>query len=207
MRHGTPKNSTPREAPPIVGAVWRRIFLMSLGLMVAAIASASAAFAPIHPRLFHSPTAIYSQKKLQAYLKKSTKLSYGAHPLSRVERTLSRYKALPAGLTGETTVLGTGSPSLAGPPPPGVPVGPPIEELTLVFFSTPALARAGIQKIAYFFVYGQGRPALLYKPPPLPRASSVVWLAGNVVAVWRNPIRHATLDARVLWNCLAVSGG
>lgn len=176
-------------------------------LLVVAAGSANAAQGPVTPRAFHSTSAVYSQKKVRACLEAQS-LTVSVDTLQHVRSYLVRYDAFPPGLTGQTTLIGTGTPALGGgKSPPGVDLGRAIDDVNLLFFRTPALARAGVEKVVGFYVYGGGWPIFAPPPPPASKAATFLSQAGNVLALWHYPQHHPALDDRVFWKCLANSRG
>jgi hypothetical protein len=98
------------------------------------------------------------------------------------------------------------------PPPASLNAGPLIDNLTLVFFRTPALALRGEERVVGVDVFGYGlSPQMqanfdaLYRMPPVSAVPKFVFLAGNIVVMWSYPRAHIALDERILNACLAAS--
>lgn len=172
--------------------------------------------ASVLPRTSVRPNARYSEAKTRSCFSKLRILA-GTESRANVRSDFAKAGFFPAGLTGQIPVLGTGAAitplgKAIGAKPGRFGLGPSINGMTLVFFTSSQRAVEAEEQAVEVYVYRKGLPkyqqqflAKLVGPPPLSAIPQLVALIGNVEVIWDYPPRHVALSKRILDRCLASS--
>jgi hypothetical protein len=166
--------------------------LTAAGLVVGAALAAGCGATP--PSISVSaPSAVYSQQRFFTCTR-ARKLISATSPLSKIRPPL---RDVP-GVRGIVQIASGAN------PPSGINVGPPIDSVSLIFLTTPTLARKGEPKV-WAATYDP-RIAFIHPIPPKSVAPKLQSVRGNVVIIRSYPRgQHLALTNRLLNDCFAAS--